>query len=399
MSLESPFASVPITDLVLNTETRDPQRGPDVPFQYIDIASVCNQRFEITSPKIIAASDAPSRARKVIRENDVIFATTRPYLKSIATVPNYLNDQICSTGFCVLRAGSRVLPDWIFYCVISDEFNQQITPLMRGANYPAVTDKDVRSAKIPVPPLDEQRRIVGRIKECLSRAEEIEALRYKSIADAGYLASSLYAAIANSDEWPSKSVGEVITRSRNGKSIRQDNEKSNGHVLSLSAVRDVSLDFSEKKPIVLSNVYANQYRIYSGDVFVSRSNTRELVGLSSVAVNPPDTPLIYPDLLIKLEVDSSQILPRYLAYVLRTQESRRQIKDRAVGTSQSMVKISGERLKEIVIPVPPLDIQVSLVKRFDELHSFTSQLIGEMKSPEQNHLRESILRKAFAGEL
>ena len=109
--------------------------------------------------------------------------------------------------------------------------------------------------------------------------------------------------------------------------------------------------------------------------------------------------MIYPDLLIKLEVDREQILPRYFAYALRTPSSRRQIKHRALGSSQSMVKISGGRLKEVEVSVPPIEQQESLVERFDELHLLTTQLEAEMDAPEQLHLRKSILNKAFSGEL
>lgn len=295
----------------------------------------------------------------------------------------------------VLRPLSIIDVDWLNYSICA----QDVSHLIKGATLKKLNQADLAKILIPLPPLAEQQRIVARILECVTRVDEIEGLRKVAISDADQLASSLYAAIANAGDWPSKTVGEVVTRSRNGKSIRQDNENANGHVLSLSAVHDVSLDLSARKPVVVSDAFAEQYRINNGDVFVSRSNTRELVGLSSVAMHPPAERLIYPDLLIKLEADESQVLPRYLAYVLRTHDSRRQIRERSVGTSQSMVKISGERLKEVSIPVPPIAIQESLVKRFDELHGLTAQLMCEMKAPEQSRLRESILRKAFAGEL
>jgi type I restriction enzyme S subunit len=134
------------------------------------------------------------------------------------------------------------------------------------------------------------------------------------------------------------------------------------------------------------------------DVFVSRSNTRELVGLASVATESPER-VIYPDLLIKLDPKKNIIRSRFLAYALRTPESRKQIKNRAFGTSQSMVKISGQRLKEVEIPVPPLKEQDALIDRFDELHDLTSSLISDLRFLNSSILRQSILRKAFSGEL
>ena len=109
--------------------------------------------------------------------------------------------------------------------------------------------------------------------------------------------------------------------------------------------------------------------------------------------------MIYPDLLIKLETRQDLIRSRFLAYALRTPGSRKQIKDRAVGTSQSMVKISGQRLKDVEVPVPPLDVQDLLIERFDELHDLASGLLDDLRFFNSSELRQSILCKAFAGEL
>jgi type I restriction enzyme S subunit len=232
----------------------------------------------------------------------------------------------------------------------------------------------------------------------MERVEEIEGLRAEVVAEANFLAPSLYAAIEDGSKWIRKKVGELIIRSRNGRSIKQDSQNANGHVLSLAAVHDVTLNSFARKPIVLPDDIAAKYSISVGDVFVSRSNTRDLVGLASVA-NKTLERVIYPDLLIKLETKKSLIRSRFFAYALRTDESRKQIKDRAVGTSQSMVKISGQRLKDVEVPVPPLDVQDELIERFDELYDLASCLIEDLSFLNSSELRQSILRKAFAGEL
>ncbi len=129
-------------------------------FWYIDISSIDNDAHKIVSPQMISGKSAPSRARKLVCAGDVIFSTTRPYLKNIAIVPTELDGQICSTGFCVLRAKrGKVLPEWIYYIVVTDRFIRRIESKMRGATYPAVSDKDVYSEKIPLPPLPEQKKI------------------------------------------------------------------------------------------------------------------------------------------------------------------------------------------------------------------------------------------------
>jgi type I restriction enzyme S subunit len=164
-------------------------------------------------------------------------------------------------------------------------------------------------------------------------------------------------------------------------------------------VRSISLGIECQKPIQLPDAVAEQFSIEEGDVFVSRANTIELVGLSAVAMERPSTRLIYPDLLIKLKVDGSLMLPRYLAYALRSASARKQIKARALGSSQTMVKISGERLREVSILVPSLVEQEQIVSRLDMAHELIHRLATETHSEEVVVLRKAILRKAFAGEL
>jgi type I restriction enzyme, S subunit len=200
--------------------------------------------------------------------------------------------------------------------------------------------------------------------------------------------------------WSECMVAVIVTTVRNGRSIAQDSERrANGGVLTLTAVRKVDLGLECQKRIELPDEVAEQFAIDEGDVFVSRANTIELVGLSAVAMEKPASRLIYPDLLIKLKVDRSLILPRYFAYALRSAGARRQIKVRALGSSQTMVKISGERLREVRIPVPSLAEQAQIISRLDTAHRLMNHLAKESSSGEIEALRGAILRKAFAGEL
>jgi type I restriction enzyme S subunit len=148
-----------------NTGTRDPLMKPDKSFLYVDITSVDNIKKAIGTTKIIQGKYSPSRARKVIYKRDVIISTTRPNLNAVAMVPSYLDNQICSTGFCVLRATSELDCDYLFLFVKNAQFVENLSRLVTGALYPAVTDKQVFSEFIPLPPLSEQKRIAAILNE------------------------------------------------------------------------------------------------------------------------------------------------------------------------------------------------------------------------------------------
>lgn len=128
---------------------------------YIDLSSVDRDTHNITETQTINAKNAPSRAQQIVFEKDVLFATTRPMLKRFCIIDSKYNKQICSTGFCVLRAKeSIVLSRWLFYMVSSSAFYNYVEVNQKGASYPAISDKEVKLFKIPVPPIEVQSEIV-----------------------------------------------------------------------------------------------------------------------------------------------------------------------------------------------------------------------------------------------
>ncbi len=150
----------------------DPRQNPNNQFTYVDISSIDRSTKIILNPSVIIGKDAPSRARRIINKGDVLVSTTRPNLNSIAMVDDELDGQICSTGLCVLRPQKRlVISPWLYYCAMSREFVNSLSSLVNGAMYPAVTDKQVFQQLIPLPPLEEQKRITKTISERMATQE------------------------------------------------------------------------------------------------------------------------------------------------------------------------------------------------------------------------------------
>src|SRR5262245_6056505 len=93
LDLPDEWEIVPVEKVVLRTSQTDPTRTPEMLFQYVDVSSVSNTALAIdtAATSTYKGADAPSRARKVIQADDVIFATIRPNLKRIARVPRELD--------------------------------------------------------------------------------------------------------------------------------------------------------------------------------------------------------------------------------------------------------------------------------------------------------------------
>ena len=141
-------------------------------FWYIDIDSVDNKR-NVAYPKNICTTTAPSRASRFTQKGDVVFSMVRPYLRNIALVPE--DDCIASTGFYVFHPLDAILSKYSYILTLSSFFVDGLNSFMKGDNSPSINKNNVESFVIPLPPLNEQKRIVAKIEELYSVLDEIEA--------------------------------------------------------------------------------------------------------------------------------------------------------------------------------------------------------------------------------
>ena len=142
----------------LNPQSLRADTPADYIFKYIDLSAVSRGLIDEESLEKVRFADAPSRARRLVQDGDMLFGTVRPSLRSHAKVKG--DGYVASTGFCVIRP-RRSLADggFISHFVLSDETARQASTREVGSNYPAVTERDVAAFRLPRIELREQRRI------------------------------------------------------------------------------------------------------------------------------------------------------------------------------------------------------------------------------------------------
>ena len=147
------------------------QMKPIDDFCYIDIGSIDNKNQKLNDKELIITADkAPSRARKIVAIGDILYSTVRPYLHNMCIVNRTFSHQpIASTGFAALTCHTGFYNKFLFYYLMSPDFDAYAnsTDNAKGVAYPAINDAKLYRALIPVPPEEEQKRIIKRLKKVL----------------------------------------------------------------------------------------------------------------------------------------------------------------------------------------------------------------------------------------
>lgn len=154
-------------------------KKPDISqeyFYYIDIDAINNKTQTVKNPKIIPTIEAPSRASREVRENDVLFSLVRPYLKNIAFIDHNLSGCIASTGFYVCRCKNELLPKFLYYLLCSKKVLDYCTSFMKGDNSPSIRKEEFEGMVINLPLLQEQQEIVRILDTILEKEQRAKEL-------------------------------------------------------------------------------------------------------------------------------------------------------------------------------------------------------------------------------
>lgn len=342
-------------------------------------------------------------------DGDVIFAKITPCMQNgkSAIASGLVNGLgFGSTEFHVIRPNTeRILPEWVWYFVRQAWFRNEGIRHFRGAvGQQRVPVDYLGTANIPLPPVPEQHRIVSRIKECLERVQEIEVLRAETEQEAKAVLPSILNGVFKSQAStaPLLTVGEVATETRYGTSRKCHMEPNGMPILRIPNVAQGTVNFENLKYCELDQSDEGRIRLQSGDLLFVRTNgSRDLVGRCAVfdGTNQERT-FGFASYLIRVRIDQTKVLPRYLAYFLNSTNGRAAIDSRR-RTSAGQFNINSENLRSISFPVPSIAEQARLLEQLEQREAHATMLVAELLSIRRTSepVRGAILRKAFAGEL
>ena len=296
---------------------------------------------------------------------------------------------------------AAAVPRFLWYVLNSGASKAFVKTIVGASTYPNLKWSLYASHPIPLPPLAEQQRIA----EVLDRAEALRAKRRAALAQLDSLTQSVFLDLfgddgENSKGWPVRAVADYVREFQGGKSIESEsgeNVITRNRVLKVSAVTGMKFLAHESKPVPDSYEPPTVHFAKPGDLLFSRANTTELVGaVAYVESTPPN--VLLPDKLGRFVWrEPAAIEPLFVWALFQTPTLRREIGQRATGTSGSMKNISQEKVFGIRTILPPIELQREFARRVRAVEKLKT--VQRASLAELDALFATLQHRAFRGEL
>ena len=395
------YSLVPIGEFVQGVSSVDPAKltWKDEAFTYVDLSAVDNESKTIVGERHISAAGAPSRARQLLKAGDIVVSTVRPNLNAVAVIPDRLHGSIGSTGFCVLRCEPDHLNNqYLFHWLRTPAFVAQMVRLATGQSYPAVSDAIIERSTLPLPRIEEQRRIAA----ILDQAEALRSKRRQALAKLDTLTQSLFLEMFgdpgnNPKQWESQEIGEVadvqgglqVTPSRRHHLIQAP-------YLRVANVYRERLDLNEVKTMGASPSEFARTQLKRDDLLIveGHGNPAE-IGRCAVW-DGSISRCIHQNHLIRVRFNHDILMPSFGSSFLNSPVGRSQLL-RAAKTTSGLNTINVSNVKRVKLMIPPLTLQTQYDERSLEIQKAKNVVVRQQER--LSFVFASLQHRAFHGEL
>ncbi len=355
-------------------------------FCYVDIGSINSELNRINEIQEIDWDDASSRAKQIIQKNDTLFSTVRVNLKRVALVENEIpNGGIASTGFAVLRAKeSTIHPLFLFYNAINPNFLDKLIKLQVGTAYPAVTEKMVFNQEIPLPPLDEQERIVELFQSIERAILQAEGQEKNLLALKNQLLRDLFGEIGQFGNYLSAKDFEQAKFEKIALNISERVEPKQTDLeiyVGLEHLDSDDLVIRRKgKP---EDVIGTKLKIFKGDIIFGKRRAY----LRKVAV--ADFEGIVSAHSMVLRANEENIEKDFLPYFMQSDEFMNRAVQISEGSLSPTIKWKTLAQQEFILPKREKQAKlIDMFKQFDEARELIRQQKETLKKLKQKLLNE-----------
>lgn len=327
----------------------------------------------------------------------VLYGKLRPYLSKIAR-PDFSG--ICSTDILPVLAGHELDRDFLFYFLRRPEMVQFATTRSTGANLPRLSPNELAKFPVPLPTLDEQKRIAT----ILNKADSIRRQRHQAADTLLKLRIATFLDLfgdpeTNPKNWNKLKLGD-LTKLQGGYAFKSKDYVLEGvSLVKISNVHHEFLKWDDKDSLPCQ--YEEQYSEFSlraGDVVLAltRPIIKSLDSVKVARITKQDIPCLLNQRVGRFVIKSEdQLLGSYLLHFLYSASFKRSVEK--ICSVSLQPNMSTKQVENISIPVPPIELQGEFERALREIES--CQLQSREGVKESDHLFGSLVQRAFKGKL
>ena len=285
-------------------------------------------------------------------------------------------------------------PKFLQYLFIAE--GKDLLRFASGSVHQTIYFPEVKAFHICIPPIPEQRRIVGILDEAFEGIATVKANAEKNLQNAHALFDSHLQSVLLNKEWRWSKLGDLCSKVEYGTSLRSRKE-GRVPVIRMGNIQDARIDWENLAYSDNENEIA-KYLLRHDDVLFNRTNSPALVG--KAAIYKSEMPAIFAGYLIRIYRNESLLNADYLNYFLNSRVALDYGKT-VVTSSVNQANINGAKLMTYPIPVPPIADQMAIVRRLDTLRDESQRLasVYERKLSGLDALMKALLHQAFSGQL
>lgn len=354
-TLSTDYPIVKIGDVVqINSQAIDPKKiFNDEPFIYIDIEAVENGTGKVSFNKLINPNEAPSRARRVVKNGDLLVSTVRPNLKAFAYLEKVPKNCLASTGFAVLSENENVFGKYLYYVVNQDAIVEQMVAKSGKGQYPSITASDLAEIEIPLPPLEIQQQIVS----------EIEG--YQKIIDgAKQIVNNYKPTIKINPDWEMVELGEVCEINPKKSELKELDGNTKVSFVPMADLNENEISFLPKEEKFLSEVINGYTYFANNDVLFAKVTPCFENGKAGIAKGLKNKIGFGSSEFFVLRANE-KVLPYWLYLNIKSSGFAIEGKSQMSGTS-GLQRIPREFVANYQIPLPTIEEQQSIVQAIEE---------------------------------
>lgn len=380
-------------------------REDNIPTSFVPMSAVDEATGTFTAIQLRPFAEV-RKGYTYFEEGDVLFAKITPCMENgKAAIARGLTDGIGfgSTEFHVLRPSAMVLGEWVWYFVRQERFRSAAKAAFRGGvGQQRVPQDFLEHYLIPLPPLEEQRRIVANIEALMARVREARHLRAEARKGAERLMQAVLAeafprpGAALSEGWRWVKLGEVFQiqqgASMSPKRRRGVNPRP---FLRTKNIQWGFVDLSDVDEMDFTDEEVNSLALHEGDLLICEGGD-----VGRTAIWQGELPLcLYQNHIHRLRA-IGRVEPKFYMYWM---QAAYQVFSAYAGEESrtAIPNLSGRRLREFIAPLPPLEEQRRIVAYLDQVQQQATSLkqAQDETESELKRLEQAILDKAFRGDL